>query len=33
MEKESNLFQAIARFNDFYPYSENETENEEIDKL
>lgn len=33
MEKESNLFQAIARFNDFYLYSENETENEEIDKL
>ncbi|WP_394191440.1 hypothetical protein [Paenisporosarcina quisquiliarum] len=33
MNKESNLFQAIARFDDMYLYSENENENEEIQKL
>ncbi|MDQ6597869.1 hypothetical protein [Bacillus salipaludis] len=33
MEKESNLFQAIARFDDMYLYSEDESENEEIEKL
>lgn len=33
MEKENNLFQAIARFNDMYLYSEDESENEEIEKL
>jgi len=33
MNKESNLFQAIARFDDMYLYSENEKENEEIQKL
>jgi Ser-tRNA(Ala) deacylase AlaX len=33
MNKENNLFQAIARFDDMYLYSEDETENEEIQKL
>ncbi len=32
-EKENNLFQAIARFDDLYLYSEDENENEEIEKL
>jgi hypothetical protein len=32
-EKESNLFQSIARLNDMYLYSEDETENAEIQKL
>jgi hypothetical protein len=27
MNKENNLFQAIARFDDMYLYSEDETEN------
>ncbi|RFU64698.1 hypothetical protein D0466_01865 [Peribacillus glennii] len=33
MERESNLFQTIARFNDFYLYSEDDIENKEIHKL
>lgn len=33
MNKESNLTQAITRFDTMYLYSENENENEEIQKL
>lgn len=33
MDRKSNLFQALARFDDMYLYSEDETENEEIQKL
>jgi hypothetical protein len=33
MEMENILFQAIARFDDMYLYSEDESENEEIEKI
>jgi hypothetical protein len=32
-EKKQNIFSAIARLDDMYLYSEDETENEEIQKL